>query len=289
MHTWPGGEGRGRGAGELHNNFQVLERLVYSRSRRAIFEGKIRTNGSNLLACVFWKKEKNSLWSALSTSAAGCCVRQWCSRFWKHSRKNWLAFNMFSQCFCYCCSVPKLCPTHWKPMNYSMPGFLVLHHLPKFSQTHVHWIGDAIQPSHLLLPPSLLALNLSQHQGLYQWVSSLHQVAKLLELQLQHQSFQWVFRVDFLCHYTTEISKTQKKIVKTKKQTKPPSFLKILQTTISTSLRPWHKAFLLPEMTPPFPAPSFSCFRSGLLCWICQGHIAEKRMHMTQQNVRDDI
>lgn len=92
VHTWPGGEGRGRGAGELHNNFQVLERLVYSRSLRAIFEGKIRTNGSNLLACVFWKKENNSLW-ALSTSAAGCCVRQWCSRLWKHSRKNWLAFN----------------------------------------------------------------------------------------------------------------------------------------------------------------------------------------------------
>ena len=170
-------------------------------------------------------------------------------------------------------------------MGCSMPGFPVLHHLPKFSQTH--WVGDAIQPSHPLLPPSLLALSLSQYQVLYQWVSSLHQVAKVLDLQ--HQSFQWVFRVDFLCHYTTEISKTQKKIVKTKKQTKPPSFLKILQITISTSLRPWHKAFLLPEMTPPFPAPSSSCFRSGLLYWICQGHIAEKRMHMTQQNVRDDI
>ena len=93
VHTWPGGEGRGRRAGQLQNNFPVLERLVYSRSHRAIFEGEIRTNGWNLLACVFWKKEKNSLWSALSTSAAGCCGRQWCSRLWKHSGKNWLPFS----------------------------------------------------------------------------------------------------------------------------------------------------------------------------------------------------
>ena len=62
---------------------------------------------------------------------------------------------------------------------------------------HVHWIGDAIQPSHPLLPPTF-AFNLSQHQSLFQWVCSLHQIAKVLELQLQHQSFQWIFRVDFL-------------------------------------------------------------------------------------------
>ena len=61
---------------------------------------------------------------------------------------------------------------------------------------HVHWVGDAIQPSHPLSSPS--TFNLSQHQGLFQWVSSSHQVAKVLELQLQHQSFQWIFRVDFL-------------------------------------------------------------------------------------------
>ena len=62
------------------------------------------------------------------------------------------------------------------------------------TQTHVHWVGDAIQPSHHLLSPSPLAFNLSQYQGLFQWVSSLHQVAKVLEFQLQHQSFQWTFR-----------------------------------------------------------------------------------------------
>ena len=75
-------------------------------------------------------------------------------------------------------------------------SFPVLHYLPEFAQTHVHQVSDAIQPSHPLSPPSPPALHLSQHHGLFQWVGSLHQAAK--ELQLQHQSFQWIFRVDFL-------------------------------------------------------------------------------------------
>ena len=79
-----------------------------------------------------------------------------------------------------------------------MPGFPVHHQLLEFTQTHVHWVGDPIQPFHLLLSPSPPALNLSQHQGLFKWVNSSHQVAKVLEFQLQHQSFQWVFKVDFL-------------------------------------------------------------------------------------------
>ena len=73
----------------------------------------------------------------------------------------------------------------------------VLHHLLELAQTHVHWVGDAIQPSHPLLSSSSPAFYLSQHQGLFQWVAS-HQVAKVLEFQLQHQSYQWIFRVDFL-------------------------------------------------------------------------------------------
>ena len=77
-------------------------------------------------------------------------------------------------------------------------GFPVLHYLLEFAQTHVHWVNDAIQPSHPLLLSSLSALNLSQHQGFFQWVSFSHQVAKVLELQLQHQSLKWIFRVDFL-------------------------------------------------------------------------------------------
>ena len=67
---------------------------------------------------------------------------------------------------------------------------------PRFTQIHVHHMGDAVQPSHPLLSPSP-AFSLSQYQGLFKWVSSLHQVAKVLEFQLQHQSFQWTFRTDF--------------------------------------------------------------------------------------------
>ena len=85
----------------------------------------------------------------------------------------------------------------WDPMDCRMPGFSVHHQLPEFTQTHVHWVGDAIQPSHPLSSPSP-AFSLSQHQGLFQWVSSSHHVAKALEFQLQHQSFQWIFRTDFL-------------------------------------------------------------------------------------------
>ena len=83
-------------------------------------------------------------------------------------------------------------------MNHSTPGLPVHHQLPQFTQTHVHWVGDAIQPSQPLWSPSPPALNLSQHQGLFKWVSSSHQGAKVLEFQLQHQSFQWIFRIDFL-------------------------------------------------------------------------------------------
>ena len=95
-------------------------------------------------------------------------------------------------------SVSQLCPTLCNPMDCSMPGLPVHHQLPELTQTNVHWVGDAIQPSHPLLSPSPPAFNLSQHQGLFQWVSSSHQVAKVLEFQLQHLSFQWIVRTDFL-------------------------------------------------------------------------------------------
>ena len=94
-------------------------------------------------------------------------------------------------------SVAQSCPTLCNPMNCSTSGLPVYHQLPEFTQTHVHRVGDAIQPSHPLSSPSP-AFSLSHHQGLFQWVSSSHQAAKVLELQLQHQSFQWIFRVDFL-------------------------------------------------------------------------------------------
>ena len=119
----------------------------------------------------------------------------------------WLYFSLYfpscSHCrvganylvhHCGFSSVIQSCPTLFDPMGCSTPGFPVLHQLPELTQTHVHWVGDAIQPSHPFPP----AFNHSQHQGLFTWVSSSHQVAKVLEFQLQHQSFHWIFRTDFL-------------------------------------------------------------------------------------------
>ena len=93
-------------------------------------------------------------------------------------------------------SVAQFCLTLCDPMDCSMPGLPVHNRLLDSTQTLVHRVSDAIQPSHHLSSPSP-AFNLSQYQGLFQWVSSSHQVAKVLEFQLQHQSFQWIFRTDF--------------------------------------------------------------------------------------------
>ena len=109
---------------------------------------------------------------------------------YKHQHRKDIVSVQFS-------SVAQSCPTLCDPMNHSTPGLPVHHQVPEFIQTHVHWVGDAIQPSHPLLSPSP-ALNLSQHQCLFKWVSSSHQVAKVLEFQLQHQSFQWTPRTTFL-------------------------------------------------------------------------------------------
>ena len=92
--------------------------------------------------------------------------------------------------------VTQLCLTLCDPMNCSTPDLYAHHQLPEFTQTHVHWVSDVIQPSHLLSSPSPPAFNLSQHQGLFKWVNSSQQVAKVLEFQLQHQSFQWTFKTD---------------------------------------------------------------------------------------------
>ena len=93
-------------------------------------------------------------------------------------------------------SVSQSCLTLWDPMDWSTPGLPFHHQLLEFTQIHVHWVGDAIQPSYPLSSSSSPALNLSHHQGLFKWVSSSHQAAKVLEIQ--HQSFQWILRTDFL-------------------------------------------------------------------------------------------
>ena len=95
------------------------------------------------------------------------------------------------------CSVAQSCLTLCNPIDCSTPGLPVPHHLPKFPQVHVDCNGNVTLPSHPLMPSSP-ALSLSQHQGLFQCVSCLYQMTKIMEFQLQHQSFQWVFKVDFL-------------------------------------------------------------------------------------------
>ena len=102
--------------------------------------------------------------------------------------------SVSQSCWVTLCHESTLCD----PMDCSTPGFPVHHQLLELTQTHVHWVGDAIQLSHRLSSPSPPAFNLSQHQGLFQWVSSSYLVAKVLKFQLQHQSFQWIFRTDFL-------------------------------------------------------------------------------------------
>ena len=148
--------------------------------------------GSHDLAWITWMTiyfiylKKNFFWSRLDLQ---CCVSFCCT----------VKCTVYTYTSVQFSSVAQSCLTLCDPMhNHSTPGLPVHHQLPESTQTCVHRVNDAIQPSHPLLSPSLPALNLSQHQGLFKRVSSSHQVAKVLEFQLQYQSFQWIFRTDFL-------------------------------------------------------------------------------------------
>ena len=123
------------------------------------------------------------------------------------------------------------------PMDCSMPVFPVHRQLPEPTQTHVHRVSGAIQPSHPLSSPSPPALNLSQDQGLFKWVSSLPQVAIVLEFQLQHQSFQWLFRTDFL----TRMDWLDLLVVQ-------GTLKSILQHHSSKASIHWHSAFFIVQL-----------------------------------------
>ena len=140
-----------------------------------------------MLACIFLLSECKHLFLYFNN-----CFLSFFLSFWLSC-----LFGSFAHSVQFS-SVAQSCPTLRDPMDCSTPGLPVHHQIPRFTQTHVHWVGDAIQPSHPLLFPSPTALNLSQHQGLFKWVSSSHQVAKVLEFQLQHQSFQWTPRTYLL-------------------------------------------------------------------------------------------
>ena len=145
----------------------MQETQLQSLSQKDTLEKKMATPSSIFAWSIPWKEEPGGLQSMGSQRTI-------------HSVQSLRGFRL------------------WDPTDCSTPGLPVHHQLPEFTQTHVHWVSDAIQPSRPLLSPSPPPLNLSQHQGLFTWLNSSHQVAKVLELQLQHQSFQSIFRTDFL-------------------------------------------------------------------------------------------
>ena len=137
-------------------------------------------------------------------------------------------------------SVTQSCLTLCDPMTCSTPGLPVHHQLPELTQTRVRWLGDATQPSYPLSSPSPHDFNLSQHQDLFKWVSSSHQAAKLLEFQLQHQSFQWTpalisFRMDWLDLLAVQ-----------------GTLESLLQHHSSKASILWHSAFFIVQLSHPY-------------------------------------
>ena len=150
---------------------------------------KILEMDSNKCLSIFIRAFKWFLWYFISAK----CTLKIC--YFSHVCRYYIHFNneifMVSQrkampknAQVQFISVTQSCPTHCDTMNCSRPVLPVHHQLPEFTQTHVHWVGVAIQPSHPLSSPSASALKPSQHQSLFQWVNSSHEVAKILEFQL---------------------------------------------------------------------------------------------------------
>ena len=157
---------------------------------------------STVISYIIWKdtctpKFTAALFTATKTWKKPKCplTEEWIKKMWynmhMYNTHTYMNNGIFS-------SVTQSCPTLCEPMDCSTPGFPVLYQLPELTQTHVHRGDDVIQPSHPLSSPAPPAFNPSQRQGLFQWVNSLHEVTKVLEIQLQHQSFQWTPRTDLL-------------------------------------------------------------------------------------------
>ena len=159
-------------------------------------------------------------------------------------------------------------------MDCSMPGFPVHHQLPELAQTHVHWAGDAIQPSHSLSSPSPPVFNPSEHQILFQWVSSSHQVAKVLEFKLQHQSFQWIY----LSVQFSSVAQSCPTLCNPMNHSTPglPVHHQLLEFTqthvhqVSDAIQPSHP---LSSSSPPAPNPSQL---QSLFQWVNSSHEVAK-------------
>ena len=162
---------------ELFYPFEFLKNLIY-KVKIIYWNLKCRSN-SNLIFTINEKTRDSWLYSA---------NLQYCEI---------AAYDKLHFC-CYCCWLTQLHLTLCDPLDCSTPDFPIHHHLLEFGQTHVHWVSDAIQPSRPQPSPSPPAFNRAQHQGLFQWVCSLYQVAKILELYPQNKSLQCIFSIDFL-------------------------------------------------------------------------------------------
>ena len=172
---------------------EILSSWTLSTKWRAYFSPKNCWQEAN------WENSSNvSIWLLSVMKSKGWYRQQ------KQKNKGWNVSTKETSDLLFCTysvqfsSVTQSCLTLCDPMNRSTPDLPVHHQLPEFIQTHVHQADHAIQPSHPLLSPSPPAPNPSQHQGLFQWVNSSHEVAKLLEFQHQHQAVQWTPRTDLL-------------------------------------------------------------------------------------------
>ena len=173
----------------------MRETWVQSLGREDPLEKEMATHSSILAWRIPWTEEPGRLQSKGSQRVG----HNWVTSL---SRSLSIKSELTEWIYKYRCQFSCSVMSDSDPIECSTPGLPVHHQLPESTQTHVHWVSDDIQPSHPLSPPSPPTFNLSQHQGL-QWVSSSHQVAKVLEFQLQHQSFQWIFRTGFLFSNTT--------------------------------------------------------------------------------------
>ena len=178
----------------LARNIQVFFFLFLRYEKEVYISGEPSTKDAWLFTCErLWAR---SFKMAISEWRKKIEVRRLGTgnKFRRSTRKRQVLVLWFIQFS----SVAQSCPTLCNPMDCNMPGLPVDHQLLEFTQSHLHWVRDPIQPSCRLSSLSPPAFNHSQHQNLLQWVSSSHQMAKVLEFQLQHQSFQWIFRTDFL-------------------------------------------------------------------------------------------
>ena len=203
--TWPIGEGNGKPL--QHSSLENPTNSMKRQKDRTLKDELPRSVGAQYVTGDQWRKNsrkndetepKQKQQPAVDVTGDGskvrCCKQQYCIGTWNVRSMNQGKLEVVKQEMARVnidifssvqfSSIAQSCPALCEPMNRSMPGLPVHHQLPEFTQTHVHRVSDAIQPSHPLSSPSLPAPNPSQHQSLFQWVNSLHEVAKVLEFPL---------------------------------------------------------------------------------------------------------